>query len=869
MEGPRSHPAENGRPARALVDHLTGVVDRVDHIVPNDTTTPNGESLQEVVKALAYVHDIGKASSWFQAYLDDERIRDKRLRHHAPIGSFAAYYVLDARGYTTETCLAGFVAVAKHHGRIPDVAEYVYNRSFRRGAEGVTGRTVDPREQVQDAVYQQIVDIDGRHRDIATQILQDASGGGADWESFRASFWKLLDEVSGSVESLTGGTPTRDALSDSCYELVLQCWSALVLADKTDAARAPDGSEIYAPKIPSLAKLDSYVDDLDTDPDPDGTRAQQLDYHRARARESVLSGVEAFAESGGGVATLTLPTGMGKTLSGLSAAFALRDRLKGKRVVYALPFTSIIDQVVGELTDIYDDPGRLLTVHHHLSETTFDPDVDGDEVDLNDDVAGMLGESWRAGLTVTTFVQLFESLAGPANSQSMKLPALHDAVIVLDEPQSLPLDWWKLVPRLIRILTERYDASVIAMTATQPRLFEGTDVLDNDVVELVQEPNTYFAACERVEYRLHGSVRRYLDDREGPVAYQDAAAAIRAVARDDESALAVCNTIESARRLTKEVTDGRQHFVDVAEEYANLLRDSPSADEPGEGVDSTVLAKRCRGDGPALIHLSTRLRPVDRLTLIETAKKLTMSGVPVVAVSTQLIEAGVDISFDHVFRDLAPVDSIVQAAGRCNRSFERNHGVVTVWWLDAPSDQKKTPAEAIYNRGTSLLPVTAKVLHSIDDGSGVLPEHAVARDAVEDYYHRLHKNRNVGSQEFVEYVDDARGDELGKLSLIDSRRAADVVICRTDIDRNLVERLREAREAREYTEVRNLLDATKPIRISVPFSNGDETAETIKHLPPIDRENGLYQLDIGQHGGYFNQTTGFVVPEITAGHRIL
>jgi CRISPR-associated endonuclease/helicase Cas3/CRISPR-associated endonuclease Cas3-HD len=537
--------------------------------------------------------------------------------------------------------------------------------------------------------------------------------------------------------------------------------------------------------------------------------------------------------------------------------------------VYALPFTSVIDQVVDELEEIYETgtTGRLLTAHHHLAETTIrDGTGDAEKADLSDDTASMLAESWRGGLTVTTFVQLFESLAGPRNRQSMKLPALYNSVIILDEPQSLPLDWWKLAPRLIGLLTEQYGATVIAMTATQPRLFEGTNHVD-DVVELVDEPETYFDCVTRVAYELDGSAERYLADRERPKSYASAAAELRTAFDTDTSALAVCNTIDSACELTARVTASEPAAVNVGTEYADALAD---AGDVGT-VDPVVVANSVETAGDrAVLHLSTRLRPADRLTLIETAKELTERGHGLVVVSTQLVEAGVDISFDRVYRDLAPIDSIVQAAGRCNRSFERDRGCVTVWWLEVPGDQAKTPAEAVYNRGVSLLPVAAETLRSVRDDVESLTETTVARTSVEQYYRRLREERNVGDQTYADYVDNARADDLGDLSLIDQRRSVEVLVCRTAKERSLADAIRKADREYDFGRLQSLLDETKPLRISIPiYRHDDETAEAIEALPRLVEEEGIYELDVRHHGTHFDPTEGFVVPDSTVEARLL
>jgi CRISPR-associated endonuclease Cas3-HD len=872
-----SHPPEGDRAGVHLSDHLEDVADRVEYVVDKEAMTPAGESLRAVVETLAHVHDFGKATTFFQQYLLDKprQYNDERCRYHAPAGAFAAYYALDARGFETETCLAGFVAVAKHHGQLPDVAEYLHDRAFRR-ADPET-QTHD--EERQTIIKQQLKDIHDNVPDLAEEVFEKATAGQGDWVSFAGNFLDYCDDIADSVGT-SGESPgiDRKALSADCYGLSLQCWGTLVLADKLSAADAKNELETYAPEQPSANQLKKYVDTLEANvsADPNGTRSERLNHYRSRARTTIIENARSFADDGGDVGTLTLPTGMGKTLSGLSAAFEIRDQCDSERVVYALPFTSVIDQVVDELQDIYetDTLGRLLTADHHLAETVVYEDTaeTADDADRSDDVAGMLGESWRAGLTVSTFVQLFESLAGPRNQQSMKLPALRNSVVVLDEPQSLPLDWWKLVPRLIRLLTDKYDATVIAMTATQPQLFEEASDLFDDVPELVDNPDVYFEDIERVTYELDRSTERYIESPDNATAksYNDAAAMLCDVVENGTSALAVCNTVDSGRRLTESVKESDSKLLDVAECYASKLEDGVSE------IAAEVANEISANGSPAVLHLSTRLRPADRLALIETAKRLTDTGHPLIVVSTQLVEAGVDISFDRVYRDLAPIDSIVQAAGRCNRSFEVDEGRVTVWWLDVPDDQTKTPAEAVYNRETTLLPVAADTLATVRSNREELTETAVARTAVEAYYRRLHRDKDVGKQAYAEYVDDARADKLAELSLIDQRRAVDIIVCRTKDDRDLVTSLRNAADEYDFETFQDRLDQTKPLRISVPVYREDgETADAIGNLPRLltnetyGHATGIRVLDVREYESHFDDTTGFVVPENSVDHLFL
>ncbi|EMA25144.1 CRISPR-associated endonuclease Cas3'' [Haloarcula argentinensis] len=872
-----SHPPEDGYEGVNLRDHLDDVARRASEIVPGEATTPDGESLQQVVETLAYVHDFGKATTFFQKYLrHGTEPEHKPCRYHAPIGSFAAYYALDAQGFETETCLAGFVAVAKHHGQLPDVTQYIYKRAYT--SENSTGGAETNNEQLQAAIAMQLNDIEEHVPELAADIFDDATDSDGSWDGFRHSYKELLGEIAAAVATESGTTISRESLSESCYGLSLEIWGSLVLADKTSAAsrsEETDSDSTYEAKQPSLQVLDEYVAELEASSpaNPDGSRTERLNHYRSRARSAVVENAKQFAEAGGGVATLTLPTGMGKTLSGMSAAQTVRDELGSERVVYALPFTSIIDQVVDEIKDIYgtDTLGRLLTAHHHLSETTIvdEDDVDADDADMNDDVAGMLAESWRAGLTVTTFVQLFESLAGPANKQSIKIPALRDSVVILDEPQSLPLDWWKLVPRLVAILTEQYGATVIAMTATQPQLFNEATERGGDVTELVDDPDVYFSATERVKYELDASTERYIETQEVPKSYADAGPELLTTVDSGESTLAVCNTIDSARALFDELIDNGDSLLSVGDIYADEL----STVKTTADINPKTLASRIEGRSDrSILHLSTRLRPVDRLKLIETAKRLTDDGHSLITISTQLIEAGVDISFDRVYRDLAPIDSIVQAAGRCNRSFEREQGRVVVWWLDVPDEQQKTPAEAVYNQGATLLPVAAETLDAVREEDTLLSETSVARTAVTEYYKTLHTDKNVGKQEYAGYVDDVRGDKLGELSLIDQRNAVDIIICRTEAERERVEQVREAWSQYEFDRVHRLMDGLKEARVSIPVYYGEsDKKEKLSQLNRVHSDTDVRWLDVRKHGlgEYFDQNTGFVIPDSTAERRIL
>jgi CRISPR-associated helicase Cas3/CRISPR-associated endonuclease Cas3-HD len=810
-----SHPPDDGV-GKLLRDHLKETALRVGEVVPEDASTPNEESVADLSRRTALVHDIAKATSFFQEYLMDGN--ESGPKHHSLLGSFVADYVLEKSGYDETERLAGFLAVAKHHGSLPDAGRYIVDR-YSPGADyGHKKRWEEMQKQVRD------ISSDDEARELVDGIIDEATDGEGGWEEFAKG---LLEEERfvGLVRSVgRHGNSTPDGL----YETKMQVWSALVLADKTDAAGI-DADEYSAEHLyPDV--LESHIESL---PDGDGERERELNSKREKARQEVVGNVANLVEGSADVGTITLPTGLGKTYTGINTAMEARDRKDGEgRVIYALPFTSIIDQVVDEVTDVFDIDvtGKKLTVHHHLAETVTETDGNTDE---RADEEYTLGESWRSGTVITTFVQLFESLAGPGNTQSMKLPALYNSVVILDEPQALPHRWWGLAGRLVRVLTEEYGATVLAMTATQPRIFEHGEMKTTALVDNVDD---YFVDAERVEYVFHDSVDEFLpsegdgDEEEGvAVDYRKAARTV--VASDASSVLAVCNTIDSAEELSDEVENAID-AVSVNEKHGENLE---AVDTVGETVEA-VTDEVERQDATAVAHLTTRMRPKDRLDVINVAKKLTDDGVPLVVVSTQLIEAGVDISFEAVYRDFAPMDSIVQAAGRCNRSFESERGEVVVWWLAAPEGKERTPSKAVYDFGDSLLPVAGE---SIDEAREAdergLRGKRVSRDAVERYYEKL-RDKRVGDESLVDLLEDAKAEQLGKESLIDTVRSVDVIVCRTKEEEETVDEIKEARENDRYDKAGALLNETKEIRVSVPLYT-DEDVEAVEGLSPVAGED--------------------------------
>ncbi|MFC7079212.1 CRISPR-associated endonuclease Cas3'' [Halorussus caseinilyticus] len=618
-----------------LVDHAKAVADRAVWLGRFESESGDGGPSDEaVVRCLGWLHDFGKVAPAFQLHVRGEYPdgKDDRLTYHARLGAFATYYALGQLGAPERDRLAAWGAVLRHHGRLPDFAERTFETVQNEQHAEKRGQWAGPQiNHVQSCAPS---------RAVASRLLAEATDGAASWDGFVEAFESgaLFDDLLDAVaEGPMQATATTDKLPADLYGRTTRLWSSLTLADKTAAADR-EMADALRPQALDLDRLESHIDrlqhesgatdtdigDTDTDTDIgdiDPTDEASLNRLRETARQRVKANAPRLADAE--VGTLTLPTGLGKTFAGITGAFELRDVLAERRgrdtkptVVYALPYTSIIEQTreTFEDEDVFDaDPrSREFTVHHYLAETVTYLDADHDETadeadwETTRSDAELLGESWRSGVVLTTFVQLFESLAGPTNGQGLKLPALRDAVVVLDEPQALPKRWWDAIRRLGRIVVGEYDARILSMTATQPTLFTDGDfetlsllaANDSDGADAAETTDDSSAessferraseAVARVGYEVHESVRAATEDGGTPISHADAAAEIAAATQTDgdesadarpsaggRSVLAVCNTIGSSRALTARLetafrATGRRP-THVGETYQSVL----------------------------------------------------------------------------------------------------------------------------------------------------------------------------------------------------------------------------------------------------------------------------------------------------------
>lgn len=418
----------------------------------------------------------------------------------------------------------------------------------------------------------------------------------------------------------------KPALTDlySMSMWVRMLYSCLVDADFLDT------EEFMADSTPRRGGYDSLptlVERLDAHIKPWFPGNTELNQNRC----AILTSCMEKSNLPRGVYSLTVPTGGGKTVSSL--AFALKHAVRNglDRVIYVIPYTSIIEQNAAVFRTIL---GENNVVEHH-SGASFDDD---EETGTENCFQKMAAENWDAPVIVTTAVQFFESMYANRSSKCRKLHSISNSVIIFDEAQMIPTAHLLPCVGAMASLVSQFRSTILLCTATQPVLGDlfRRFCPNQHITELCPQEEELFQSFRRVTYHNGGVLSEEV---------------LAEKLRQRDQALCIVNTRRAAQSL-----------------YALL---------PEEGR----------------FHLSTLMYPAHRKQVLDTIRERLQNGLPCRVVSTSLIEAGVDVDFPAVWREIAGLDSVAQAAGRCNR------------------EGKKTASESVvtYFQGEHAIPLRQRV----------------------------------------------------------------------------------------------------------------------------------------------------------------
>lgn len=589
---------------------------------------------QKVIEDISFItsicHDFGKATEYFQDRLDNDKLRSS-YTNHALLSAMAGFIIsvdyIKSRddlddGWKSFIPLMVFFIIAHHHISLGDLSE----SKDKPGNEKQIFK-----KQISKMYNAEIQDYIFIHNDIIV------------------SFPEIKERLSKDVQTLAEGE-----LHEQFYNLPdLDLQHIFLLHFLFSVLMDADKSKLILDEISRRNPIEisaNFVDRYKQSKVFEGSK--KIKELREKAYKEIVDEVETL-DLQHKIYSITLPTGLGKTLTSLSFALKLRERIKNEtqgliipKIIYSLPFLSIIDQTEKIFNDVFKKAirkygNRVLLKDHSLSDVIYRTEVE--ELDINK--SEFLISSWDAEIILTTVDRLFYSFFSPAREYIMKFHNLFNSIIILDEVQSINDELWLTVKEFFSCLSKFGNSYIILMTATQPVIFEGADIK-----EIVSNPGSYYKDLNRIT--LHPDIEKAKSLKEFTDIVIDH---IKKNSKDD--VMIVLNTIDSSIQLYKSIKE--------------------------------------RFKNKKVIYLSSNIIPKERLRRIKGIKVRSKAGK--IIITTQCVEAGVDIDVDVVFRDFAPLDSINQIAGRCNRHYLKDKGKVFIYKIiDENSSKRKTFYSCIY-----------------------------------------------------------------------------------------------------------------------------------------------------------------------------
>jgi CRISPR-associated endonuclease/helicase Cas3 len=742
------------RPGEPLIDHLSYVAEAAKSFA-----SPMGDDVARAARVAGALHDFGKYSEQFQKQLSTKRRVE--CSDHAPISALVTFSVA-RRTLGDLPALQAAAAVRGHHGSLKGIRSL---HDWARRLEDVDINSRDCLLRQADSI-RRAWDVVGR--ELATINGIEVCESDLDVEG-------VLRELKRAAWLAMGTHSWRDYLAG------LMVFSSLVDADKHGAS----GTEPRPPApLPGPDAILRYVKGL-------GSSGRMVPL-----REALMRGVLEWRPKGR-VIGIVSPTGSGKTLAGTLVAL----RRGGTRLIYALPYISIVEQTHDVLSRALG--GDAVLKFHHMA---FARPGDGDDSRYVEDQL-LAVESWEYPVIVTTFEALLATLFSRRNAVLRRLHSLAGSVVVLDEVQAIPVEYWGLVRRALGEASEALDMTFVLMTATMPRLLEPPE---SGVLRPESGPPP-----SRYTLRFRGG-----DLSEGV-------------------------TPEELAGIVAEEWDGRSSVMVELNTIASAV-----------GAFSEL--RRRLGGGAPLSFLSTHVVPIARKSRIDGIKRALRAGKPVILVTTQVVEAGVDLDFDVVYRDLGPLDSVVQAAGRCNRNWRREGGPVNLIRVRR-GDRKGSDFSIVYGKVTEEL--TLDVLEGRGWPGDVTVGEGEAGTLLDEYYRMVEERMNPLDQIESRRVEEAalklNYDEV-EFSLIERAPKYSVyAILNSEAERRLDELRRAIESVRGIGEPGDLVGAR--MRLRAFRSLVEEFIVRVWEDPvlPLDEDLNLYLMGEDEARKRYDPLTGY------------
>ncbi len=713
-------------PNKLLYDHLKAVGDLSRKFV-KEKLIEHVEHLSEVSYLIGISHDFGKANEMFQRKIKENYKTGKA--DHAMISGIWTYFVIknyiSAKNIKIDNLnlpIISYLVVSRHHSDLRDIS-------------GTTGEIQSLKDE-KDHLIEQIREIRKNQEEIKNIYLSLCEGyiDICNIDEFFNNFENKIENLINELYRLS-----ESNCDIYCYLTLLFLYSILLDADKVDASNTPLPKRIDIP--PTL--VDEFIKSKFSN------NKNKIDIERDKIYHKVVSFSENFDPTKNKRFVIELPTGSGKTLISLSLALKMRDKIKNElkitpRIIYSLPFLSIIDQngtvfaeVLGKIsgldwneifkmTDEYRKKkldkkvnSNLLLIHHHLADMFYKTEEDEFEISKS----RILTEGWNSEVIITTFIQIFHSLITNNNNSVRKFHNLINSIIILDEVQNIPYKYWNLLSEILYTLSEKYNTWIILMTATMPMLFK-----EGQYTPIVEKEYTqkYYRSFNRVLYKSDFNINK-LEDLPLKI--------YKLFDETNDNILIILNRISAVKNL----------YLKLKELY-----DGGETDRYGIFRNEKKKIK--------IINLSTNIIPIHRFLRINEIKK--NDGYKKIIISTQLIEAGVDISTKIVYRDIAPIDSIFQSGGRCNREYEYGDRGGIVYILNL-KDENGPLWKYVYD--SVLIETVNEILKNRKEF-----EEKDIREIIKEYFEKL-INKKAVNKSILESIKKFRFSDINEFKLIEEK----------------------------------------------------------------------------------------------------
>lgn len=763
-------------PGKPLVNHLSEVAKNCLHIAHQNTTDfgLNTEIKADLLFICGFFHDLGKATSYFQNYLKNPEGNHNSLKNHSlPSAVFVFYtsqeYLKDKDFDDNKSFLLSvlcFIVVRRHHGNLGDFMNEIAIDNFK------------------EDLKKQFNSIDKEAVQSIIQVGNKELGISVEWDNFIKWFendgfnketrFKLIE-----FYKLNFRKKWIDSKKSETYYLFLWMFGALLFSDKSDV--------ILAGKFPKIKELDLECLSEYRENKGFNKSSTTINDLKNEAYFSVIESLETSFHPSNHFYSITLPTGLGKTLTSLGASLKLKElaNLKDGKIIIAIPFTSIIDQNYEVYREVFRNPtNNLLLKHHHLAEPDY---KEGEDSVRDSGESQYLIETWQSSVVVTTFVQLLECLITNNKSKLLKFSSLSNSVIILDEVQQIPHPLWEVIRQAFFSIAEHLNCYIILMSATQPLIFRPQE----EITELVENQQKYFSYFNRTKLINKTKEKISLEDfTESIIEY--------ASQNPEKDILIILNTKKTTLKTYQAIY--------------NSLNENENK----------------------VLYLTTLITPFERKKIIEQIKSNKKSK-RLIIVSTQLVEAGVDISVHTVFRALAPLDSIIQAAGRANRYDEKTE-VSEVYLYKIEELERVTGM--IY--GADLIKKTENVLKDFDS-----IEESQYLQLIQSYFEQVKDLSVYSENNYLKSLLALNFEETGDFQLIEDTNSESVFIGLNEKAKNIWKSFISIKENEEWNifEKNNAFSSIKSefydfvLNVTIPYNSKDIGL-------PIEPVFGFYYIDM-------------------------